>query len=135
MSFENSPRLGEPVSARLPFSSWVHKNRRFIIPLAVVVVFLSIVVFIFQILSVFQQSVPGALEGCLVTASGDPLVTTVHIGAISRPTYPDGCFFFFPNISPGKRELIISMPSGEVSIPVEILSDQANSLGTIIVNP
>ena len=135
MAFENSPLLGEPTPARLTFTSWVYKNRRIILALTVVAFVFGMAVFIIQILLVLHPAAPGPLDGCLATATGDPLVTTVRIGTITRPTYDDGCFFFFPNIPPGKQELIISTPSGEVSLPVMIISDQAIALGTIVVNP
>jgi hypothetical protein len=135
MSFENSPRLDEPDSNRLPFSSWVFKHRRLILAFTGLVLVFSVAIFVIQIRSALQAAVPGALDGCLETASGDPLVTTVRIGSITRPTYADGCFFFFPNIPPGQQEMIVSLPSGELSIPVMIISNQATALGTVVVNP
>jgi len=135
MALEDSPELGKPSSTRVTFSGWFRKNKREISLLASVVVFVSLVVFFIEILPVFHPFAPGGLEGCVATKSGAPLVTTVRIGSVTRPTYDDGCFFFFPNISPGDHELIVALSSGEIILPIIIISDQAISIGTIYVGP
>ncbi len=135
MAFENSPNLHGSRAGRIPFRTWFYQHRRLIWALAGVVFLLWAALFAFSAWRVIQPPMPGALEGCLVTPAGEPMITIVRIGTLTRPTYSDGCFFFFPQIPPGRQELVIATDSGEVRLMVTIHSDQATSLGTVTITP
>jgi hypothetical protein len=78
---------------------------------------------------------PGGLDGCLYTASGQPMPgATVAVGNYTTATYPDGCFFF-AELPAGQNDLIVQGETGDVifSQSVDIPSDQALGLGSITV--
>jgi hypothetical protein len=80
--------------------------------------------------SIFHQQ-PGGLDGCLLSASGQPVAAAVKVGDAERQTYSDGCFFF-ASLPPGNRQLSVMTSTGVVlTRTVRIIPDQAVALGTV----
>jgi hypothetical protein len=134
MTFENSPRLDKPSATRVSFLGRVNQFRHLILFLAIIVLLVSSAAMAVLLIPVIDAQTPGGLDGCLVSAAGSPLVTTVHIGTVTAATDASGCFFF-PNLPAGGQQLIVTTASGEVSLPVTIVPNQATGLGTITVKP
>ncbi len=132
MTLENSPHSGEP-SKHLSLSQWISQNRWAVLALMGVALVVGLVAIALQVRSVQPSSPPGGLDGCLVTSEGAPLVTTVRIGKVTRPTYENGCFFF-PSVPPGTQQLVVTTPSGEVTLAVTIVSNEAANLGTLPIS-
>ena len=135
MAFENSPGLQPHSARRVPFLTLVYQNQRMILITVGIVAVLGCLVIAVQLLPLFAAPPPtGGLDGCLATASGEPVVTMLQIDAVTRPSYADGCFFF-PNLPAGQHELLIHTSAGSLSLPVTILPDQSTGLGTITITP
>lgn len=75
----------------------------------------------------------GGLDGCILTARGNPVAGTVQVGEKSKDIPSDGCFFF-KSLKPGDHQISIETVNGRrVEQSVEIISGEAVSLGQIIV--
>lgn len=131
MAFENSPILGEDgVVERRSLRAWLALHRRWLIILAA----LFLLADAWLIVQLVRPAAPGGLDGCVVTASGQPVVSAIiRAGQVERMTFADGCFFF-PSLQPGTYQVSIAT-DGEVvwSQPVTIISGQAVGLETIRV--
>jgi len=134
MAFENSPRLESPTVSRPSFLGRVHQFRHIILALAIAAALFSLAAMAIFLLRVVYSPQPGGLDGCLVTASGAPFVTTVRVGAVTVPTDMQGCFFF-SSLPAGEQQLFVMTPGGEVSQPTTIVSNQATILGAIRITP
>jgi hypothetical protein len=134
MAFENSPRLEDPSTSRVSFLGRIYQYRRIILLLAGLALFASLAALAILLIPVIYAVPPGGLDGCLISATGGPVVTSVHVGTASAITDASGCFFF-PSLPAGGQQLIVTTPSREISLLITIVSNEATSLGTIPINP
>jgi hypothetical protein len=134
MAFEESPRFnGNQVVTHLSTQGWIHKHRLVLMLLVVIFLILDGFLFYYRLVPAVQAGRPGGLDGCLVSANGEPLSAIVRVGQEASQTFEDGCFFF-SELPPGAREITIEAVSGERMVQtVEIISGEAVGLGTVTV--
>jgi Carboxypeptidase regulatory-like domain len=134
---EDSPHFDEHgPSPHFSLTGWIARHIRFLLAIAGVFAALSV---LFLLYTVNHHSLPagqpGGLDGCVVSANGNPVPATVWVDKISRPTAADGCFFF-AILSPGSHEFHVEAAGKQVwSQSVDIQSSQAVGLQNISVNP
>ena len=140
MKWEDSPPSGklsfaQSVSRSISaLGAWLYRRRRKLLLLLGAVLLLDILVFAFIMLSDLTRTEAGGLNGCLVTAEGDPVAATLTIATASVQTYADGCFLFSA-LPPGPHILVIATQDETLRHTVTITAGQAVNLGTIVVNP
>ncbi len=133
---EDDPRFGEHnVRPRFSLIGWIVGHIRLLLAVAGVFVALSILFLFYTANHSPLGGQPGGLDGCVVSANGNPVPSTVRVDDISRPTTADGCFFF-ASLSPGLHQLRIETAGKQVWLQtVDIQSGQAVGLQNISVNP
>ena len=133
---EDDPRFGEHnVRPRFSLIGWIAGHIRVLLAVAGVFAALSILFLFYAVNHSRLGGQPGGLDGCVVSAKGNPVPSTVWVDNISRPTTADGCFFF-ASLSPGSHQLRIEMAGKQVwTQTVDIQSGKAVGLQNISVHP
>ncbi len=136
---EDDPRFGEhKVRPRFSLIGWIAGHIRVLLAVAGVFAALSALYLFYTVNHSLLGGLggqPGGLDGCVVSANGNPVPATVWVDNISRPTTADGCFFF-ARLSPGSYQLRIETAGKQVwSQTVDIQSGQAVGVQNISVNP
>ena len=133
---ENSPRFDEhDPGPRFSLAGWIARHIRFLLAIAGVFAVLGILFLLYTVNHSLPAVQPGGLDGCVVSANGNPVPATVWVDNISRPTTADGCFFF-ASLSPGSHQFRVEAAGKQAwSQTVDIQSGQAVGLQNISVNP
>ena len=132
MSLEKSPSFDDlekiKPEKKNPFPHWLRR----VLVLAVAILGSGILLFSGIKLGARASIPPGGLDGCLVNAAGTPLIAEASFGNVSIQSYEDGCFFFH-ELPAGKGELIVRYSGENWVFPVEIISEQAVTLGEMVI--
>lgn len=132
MGFDQIPRYsgGTPITD-LSMRGWLARNRHWLLMLTIGVVLLDVLMTVYSVAPLILSGPPGGLDGCILSASGQPVLAKVRVGDAARETYTDGCFFF-SELPPGSNQVAVETTYGVVLIKdVEIISGEAVALGTI----
>jgi len=135
MAFQNSPNFEDQIiNNKFSFRDWMGRHARLVLILLGVFIALDIILAAFLLVPT-QNTDPGGLDGCVLSADGKPISATVQVDDISKPTYEDGCFFF-PSLPPGEHDMTIQTTSGKtIQRSIVIVSGEAVILGDIIISP
>ena len=135
MAFQNSPNFeDQTINNKFSVREWISRHARLV--LVIVGLFITLDIILAAFLLIPQQNTePGGLDGCVISADGKPVSATVQVNNISKSTYEDGCFFF-PSLPPGEHELTIQTAGGQTIMrSIIIVSREAVILGDIIIPP
>jgi hypothetical protein len=106
MAFQNSPNFeDQTTNNKFSFKDWIGRHARPVLILLGGFFALDIILAAILLIPT-QNTEPGGLDGCVLSADGKPVSATVQVNNISKSTYEDGCFFF-PNLPPGEHEMTI----------------------------
>jgi hypothetical protein len=130
MAFEQSPEFGDGgIKSRQSLRDWLMQHERGLYTITGILLVLVAA----MTARIFGVSItePGGLDGCVVTAAGEPAQGTVQVGLLQSPLYENGCFFF-AELAPGVHEVLVQTADGiAFSQSVTIVSGQAVELGAI----
>ena len=134
MTFENSPSIQNPNQHRpASIKDWAIRHKRvFFFGLLVLLVGWLAFIAVTVIRNPVVKQAYGGLEGYVLTPSGQPLAAELSIAGVTTHTYDDG-YFFFNSLPAGSAELLIQSGGNETRQSVTILSNQAVSLGKIVL--
>lgn len=120
-------------NTRPAWRRWIGRNKQWLVALVVLLVLVDALLVAYVWLPSLSAGELGGLEGCLATASGEPLLGTVSIADVVRSTSTDGCFFFSALPAGSQRMSIVTNSGASLEQRVRIVSGQAANLGTVIV--
>ncbi|MBP1467318.1 hypothetical protein EYB53_016515 [Candidatus Chloroploca sp. M-50] len=130
MRSDANPRLPQPRPGLEHFNrDWFHRRRFWIWGAVAGIVLLELLLVVWLLF----PAAPGGLDGCLASPEGAPVMAMVTVGTQRKATYADGCFFF-AELPPGRQQVVLEPVVGApVRFEVEIVSDQALTLGTLMI--